>query len=93
MRLHSGGLIIGTVIASVIWGAYFRVCLGGLIIGTLRYFRIFVQGLDGFLLFRQKLCWAIPDVKSVLFLIINPLIRGETNLPNIMLQTDLICYF
>ena len=42
MGLYSGGLIIGRIFASKIWGAYFRqgVFLGELIIGifrTLRY--------------------------------------------------------
>ena len=40
MGLYSGGLIIGRIFASEIWGAYFREGLffGGLIIGILRYF-------------------------------------------------------
>ena len=50
MGLYSGGLIIGSIFASEIWGAYFREGLlllllffffwgGGLIIGILRYNR------------------------------------------------------
>ena len=40
MGLYLGGLIIGRIFASEIWGAYFREALffGGLIIGILRYF-------------------------------------------------------
>ena len=43
MGLYSGGLIIGRIFASEIWGAYFREGFfflggGGLIIGILRYF-------------------------------------------------------
>ena len=43
MGLYSGGLIIGRIFASEIWGAYFREGLfsggggGGLIIGILQY--------------------------------------------------------
>ena len=39
MGLYSGGLIIGRIFESEIWGAYFRKGLffGGLIIGMLRY--------------------------------------------------------
>ena len=39
MGLYSGGLIIGRIFASEIWGAYFRegLFLGGLIIGILRF--------------------------------------------------------
>ena len=38
MGLYLGGLIIGRIFASEIWGAYFRegLFLGGLIIGILR---------------------------------------------------------
>ena len=44
MGLHTGGLIIGRIFASEIWGTYFREGLlflgggGGLIIGILRVF-------------------------------------------------------
>ena len=40
MGLYLGGLIIGRIFASEIWGAYFRegLYLGGLIIGILRYY-------------------------------------------------------
>ena len=45
MGLYSGGLIIGRIFASEIWGAYFREGFffgrGELIMGILRYF--FVQ--------------------------------------------------
>ena len=39
MGLYTGGLIIGRILASEIWGAYFRedLFLAGLIIGILRY--------------------------------------------------------
>ena len=39
MGLYSGGLIIGRICASEIWGAYFRegLFLGGLIIRILQY--------------------------------------------------------
>ena len=39
MGLYSGGLIIGRIFASEIWGVYFRegLFLGGLIIGILLY--------------------------------------------------------
>ena len=39
MGLYSGGLIIGMIFASEIWGAYFRegLFLGGLIFGILWY--------------------------------------------------------
>ena len=42
MGLYSGGLIIGMIFASGIWGAYFRdgLFLGGLIIGILRYLNV-----------------------------------------------------
>ena len=44
MGLYTGGLIIGRIFASEIWGAYFREGLylggGGLIIGILRYLLI-----------------------------------------------------
>ena len=42
MGLYSGGLIIGRIFASEIWGAYFREGLfwgGGLIIGILQYLK------------------------------------------------------
>ena len=44
MGLHSGGLIIGRIFASEIWGAYFRegLFLEGLIIGILRYYSRFM---------------------------------------------------
>ena len=39
MGLYSGGLTIGRICVSEIWGAYFRegLFLGGLIIGILQY--------------------------------------------------------
>ena len=47
MGLYSGGLIIGKIFASEIWGAYFRegLFLGGLIIGILRVNLISWQGM------------------------------------------------
>ena len=47
MGLCSGGLIIGRIFASEIWGAYFQegLFLGGLITGILRYYYIVVFGM------------------------------------------------
>ena len=58
MGLYSGGLIIGRIFASGIWGAYFRegLFLGELIIGILRYLEI-VKSLSMFVRFtRPKRC-------------------------------------
>ena len=50
MGLYSGGLNIGWIFSSEIWGAYFRegLFLGGLIIGILRYFINLVHCVQGF---------------------------------------------
>ena len=46
MGLYSGGLIIGRIFASEIWGAYFR---GGLFINFFFYIYIFFLGGGGLL--------------------------------------------
>ena len=42
MGLYTGGLIIGRIFESEIWGAHFRkgLFLGGIIIGIFRYFNV-----------------------------------------------------
>ena len=50
MGLYSGGLVIGRIFGSDIWGVYFRegLFLGGLIIGILRYVINLVRTFDGY---------------------------------------------
>ena len=71
MGLYSGGLIIGRIFASEIWGAYFREGLfgggggGGLIIGILRYISKITQTR----LFRQSYSLARSLSHSIRYLI------------------------
>ena len=46
MGLYSGGLIIGRIFASEIWGAYFREGGGGWLIGILRYHKFSLRAWD-----------------------------------------------
>ena len=82
MGLYSGGLIIGRICASEIWGAYLFIYFffgGGVIIGILRYYSI------------QQLDFSIYELQYKWTRILKKLGNRQSELPSDK-QPGLLCH-